>query len=127
MGLLHAASLLLALASTTLSFPTSGSQDVRKNSVVVESLSAPPRGWVKNETQQVDKEAAQIRLRMHLVHQDMDKFHELAMNVCSDPPTCFLKQCIFLTSTTSDRNTRPPPVWLSHVTEGHRRHHRPKG
>lgn len=87
MGLLHAASLLLALASTTLSFPTSGSQDVQKNSVVVvESLSAPPRGWVKNETQQVDKEASQIRLRMHLVHQDMDKFHEVAMNVCSDPP-----------------------------------------
>lgn len=86
MGLLHAASLLLALASTTLGFPTSGSQDVQKNSVVVESLSAPPRGWVKNETQQVDKEAAQIRLRMHLVHQDMDKFHELAMNVCADLP-----------------------------------------
>lgn len=84
MGLLHAASVLLALASTALSFPTSGSQDVQKNSVVVESLSAPPRGWVKNETQQVDKEAAQIRLRMHLVHQDMDKFHELAMNVCAD-------------------------------------------
>lgn len=84
MGLLHAASVLLALASTALSFPTSGSQDVQKNSVVVESLSAPPRGWVKNETQQVDKEAAQIRLRMHLVHQDMNKFHELAMNVCAD-------------------------------------------
>lgn len=81
MGLFHAASVLLALASTVASFPAWSSQN--NNAVVVESLSAPPRGWVKNETQQVDKEASQIRLRMHLVHQDMDKFQELAMNVCA--------------------------------------------
>lgn len=81
MGLIHAASVLLALASTAASFPAGGSYDTRKDTVVVESLSAPPRGWEKNETQQVDKDASQIRLRMHLVHQDMDKFQELALNV----------------------------------------------
>lgn len=84
MGLLHAASVLLALTSTAVSFPAGANADVQKNSVVVESLSAPPRGWVKKETQQVDKESAQIRLRLHLVHQDMDKFHELALNVSAD-------------------------------------------
>lgn len=93
MGFLKAASVLLALASTGTSFPTwgnpfsgsssssSSSQDIYKNSVV-ESLTAPPRGWVKDESAYVDKDDAQIRLRMHLVNQDMDKFHELAMSVC---------------------------------------------
>lgn len=81
MGFLHMSTLLLALASTAVSFPAWGSQDVQKNSVVVESLSSPPLGWVKDETQQVDKETAPVRLRMHLVHHDMDKFHELALNV----------------------------------------------
>lgn len=81
MGFLHIITSLLALASTAVSFPASGSKDVQKNSVVVESLSSPPLGWVKDETQQVDKESAPIRLRMHFVHHDMDKFHELALNV----------------------------------------------
>ncbi|KAJ0124761.1 hypothetical protein J7T55_006102 [Diaporthe amygdali] len=83
MGLIHAASVLLALASTAASFPAGGSHDARKDTVVVESLSAPPRSWVKNETQQVDKDASQIRLRMHLVQQDMDKFQELALNIAT--------------------------------------------
>ncbi|KAI3393429.1 hypothetical protein diail_4265 [Diaporthe ilicicola] len=81
MGLFHAASVLLALASTVTSVPAWSSQN--KDSVVVESLSAPPRGWVKNETQQVDKDADRIRLRMHLVNQDMDKFEELALNIAT--------------------------------------------
>lgn len=88
MGFLKAASVLLALASTATSFPTWGnpfnSQDVYKNSVV-ESLTAPPRGWVKDESTAVDKDNAQIRLRMHLVHQDMDKFYDLALSVCANP------------------------------------------
>ncbi|KUI73558.1 Tripeptidyl-peptidase sed3 [Cytospora mali] len=86
MGLLKAASVLLALASTATSIPTWGnpfnSQDIYKNSVV-ESLSAPPRGWVKDETKYVDKDDAKIRLRMHLVNQDMDKFYELALSIAT--------------------------------------------
>ncbi|ROW06737.1 hypothetical protein VMCG_04002 [Cytospora schulzeri] len=85
MGFLKAASVLLALASTATSFPTWGnpfSQDVYKNRVV-ESLTAPPRGWVKDESAYVDKDAAQIRLRMHLVNQDMDKFYELALSIAT--------------------------------------------
>lgn len=83
MGFLKAASVLLALASTATSLPTWSnpfSQDPYRNSVV-ESLTAPPKGWVKDDSKYVDKENAKIRLRMHLVHQDMDKFYELAMNV----------------------------------------------
>lgn len=89
MGLFKAASVLLVLASTTGAFPTFSSpwsspstKDVYVNRVV-ESLAAPPRGWVKDDAQIVDKDAAAIRLRMHLVHQDMDKFYELALNIAT--------------------------------------------
>lgn len=94
MGFFKAASVLLALASTATPFPTWGnpfSQDVYKNSVV-ESLTAPPRGWVRDESKDVDKDDAQIRLRMHLVHQDMDKFYELALSVCETRPCSVCKR-----------------------------------
>lgn len=89
-SLLKAASVLLALASTAASFPTFGNfgsfgsnNDVFANSRVVESLASPPRGWVLDETAAVSKDDAAIRLRVHLVHQDMDKFHELALNIAT--------------------------------------------
>lgn len=85
MGLFKAASVLLALASTAASFPTFGNpfkQNVYETKVV-ESLASPPRGWTKDDSRYVDKENASIRLRMHLVHQDMDKFQELAMNIAT--------------------------------------------
>lgn len=81
MGLLHVATSFLGLASTAASFPTWNNPNVQNDSVVVESLSSPPLGWVKNETQQINKEAVPIRLRMHLSHQNMDKFHEMALRV----------------------------------------------
>lgn len=46
---------------------------------VVESLAAPPEGWVKDSSAKMDKESHMVKLRIHLVHQDMDKFHDLAM------------------------------------------------
>lgn len=96
MGFLHIANLLLALASAAVSLPAQawGSQDFQKDSVFVESLLSPPLGWVKDETQKVDKETAQIRLRMHLVHHDMDKFHELALNVGSELDICPLDHAL---------------------------------
>lgn len=92
MGLLKAASvLLLALASTTSAFPTfpsswlapSSTKDVYYTNRVVESLAAPPRGWAKDDVQSVDKDTGAIRLRVHLVHQDMAKFYELALNIAT--------------------------------------------
>lgn len=90
--LFKAASVLLALASTAASFPTfftsggsSSSEDVSvfSSSRVVESLASPPRGWVHDDTAVVNKDDAAIRLRVHLAHQDMDKFHELALNIAT--------------------------------------------
>lgn len=87
----RAASVLLALASSVTAFPTFASPWATGSSqnapvyvnAVVESLAAPPRGWALDETRAVDKDAAQIKLRMHLVHQDMDKFYETALNIAT--------------------------------------------
>lgn len=90
--LIKAASVLLALASTASSFPTfgfssssnqNGTPSLFSSSRVVESLASPPRGWVRDDTTVVNKDDAAIRLRVHLVHQDMDKFHELALNIAT--------------------------------------------
>lgn len=93
--LIKAASVLLALASTASSFPTFGfsssSSSSSKDAIsslfssrrVVESLASPPRGWVRDDTTVVSKDNAAIRLRVHLAHQDMDKFHELALNIAT--------------------------------------------
>lgn len=92
MGLFKAASILLTLASVAASFPTLGAltfssstgNDAQfSSSRVVESLSSPPRGWVLDDTAVVNKDEAAIRLRVHLVHQDMDKFHDLALNIAT--------------------------------------------
>lgn len=93
MGLLKGAAVLLALASSVTAFPTftnpwSSASASSQNAPayvngIVESLSSPPRGWVKDDTRVVDKDAAMIRLRMHLVHQDMGKFYEVALNIAT--------------------------------------------
>lgn len=89
MGLLQRAAVLLALSATALSFPTWGNSNNNQdaatytNKAVVESLAEPPRGWVADPSRSVDKDTASIRLRLHLVHQDMDKFHETALNIAT--------------------------------------------
>lgn len=65
----------LLLASSVVAVPTS------KGSSVVEKLSGPPAGWVRDESARIDKDGLQVRLRINLVQQDMQKFHELATNV----------------------------------------------
>ena len=49
-------------------------------SSVREKLVGPPTGWVEDEGVILDK-SSMMSLRIHLVHQDMDKFHELATKV----------------------------------------------
>ena len=49
---------------------------------VIEKLNGPPVGWAKDESIVLDRDAEGVKLRIHLVQQDMDKFHELAMDVC---------------------------------------------
>ena len=52
---------------------------------VVEKLEAAPVGWVKDSSAKLDKDSTSITLKVHLVNQNMDQFHDLAMNVWSFP------------------------------------------
>lgn len=90
MTFMKASAVLLALASSVVAFPTFVNPWAQGNApspsyttAVVESLTAPPRGWALDDTKDVDKDEAVIKLRMHLVHQDMDKFREVALNIAT--------------------------------------------
>jgi tripeptidyl-peptidase I len=77
-------SLLLALSWPTFAFPTSenaarGSRTFKTS--IFEKLNGPPAGWIKDEGANIDKDASMIRLRIHLVQQNMEKFHDLAAKV----------------------------------------------
>lgn len=50
---------------------------------VVEKLDSPPAGWIKDDvlSSEMNKGEMSMKLRIHLVHQDMDKFHDLATKV----------------------------------------------
>jgi hypothetical protein len=63
------------LAATCAALPTA--------SVVVEKLARPPAGWIEDKSAELDKDATTITLQIHLANQNMDKFHDLAMNVRS--------------------------------------------
>jgi hypothetical protein len=79
----HFFSAVLALSSTTFAFPPSGSSLSRDGALksVREKLALPPRGWIKDGSVKFDKDSSMMSLRIHLVHQDMDKFHDLATKV----------------------------------------------
>jgi tripeptidyl-peptidase-1 len=73
---------VLALSTSTLALPSFGSR--RSNNVemsVVQTLSEPPAGWIKDEKTKLDKDEAMMRLRIHLKQPDMDKFHDMALKV----------------------------------------------
>jgi tripeptidyl-peptidase I len=74
----------LALSTTAVAFPATGKYtrtDGEFATSVREKLAGPPPGWVSDESVTIDKESSTLSLRIHLAHQDMDKFHELAINV----------------------------------------------
>jgi tripeptidyl-peptidase-1 len=48
---------------------------------VKEKLSAPPVGWVHDAGHKIDKDVASIKLRINLVEQNMDKFHDMVIRV----------------------------------------------
>ncbi|KAF1955942.1 subtilisin-like protein [Byssothecium circinans] len=50
---------------------------------VIEKLESPSVGWVKDSSAYVDKDATTITLKIHLANQNMDKFHERAMNIAT--------------------------------------------
>lgn len=73
----------LALSSAALAFPFSSdsSKDVTFKSSIFEKIAAPPAGWTKDDTVQFDKDSSTMKLRIHLVQQNMEDFHDLAMKV----------------------------------------------
>lgn len=84
MLLLHAVSAALALSSTSVArnVPKIGGHWPSLSSrSVYEKLSAPPTGWVADASKKLDKEVSTLKLRVQLVPQNLEKFHELAMNV----------------------------------------------
>jgi tripeptidyl-peptidase-1 len=86
MFLFNTISVLLVLSSSAHTFPTFGGifrRDETFKSSVFEKLTGPPAGWIKDETATIDKDASTVRLRFHLVQQDMSKFHDLAIKVIS--------------------------------------------
>ncbi|KAK0105521.1 hypothetical protein ONS95_004118 [Cadophora gregata] len=76
--------LLVALAISVRSSPTAeATVDNDFASSVVESIAGPPSGWIRDEGANLDKDSHMIKLRIHLAHQDMDKFHDLAMQIAT--------------------------------------------
>ncbi|KAH3995425.1 hypothetical protein HBH61_155540 [Parastagonospora nodorum] len=68
------------LATACVARPTS---DVDFSKAVVEKLDAAPVGWVKDASANLDKDSTSITLKVHLVNKDMEKFHDLAMNIAT--------------------------------------------
>ncbi|KAE9364939.1 subtilisin-like protein [Stipitochalara longipes BDJ] len=74
---------VLLLVPLSFSFPgnaKNSDRDVLFKSSTREKLAGPPLGWVKDESANIDKNSM-MTLRIHLTHQNMDKFHELATNL----------------------------------------------
>lgn len=81
---------ILGLSTSAFAKPPArwGSRDAAPKSTVYEKVAAPPVGWTQDKDQKLDKDATTIKLRIHLIQQDMDKFHEMALNVSSLSRLC---------------------------------------
>ena len=86
MQLLNSLSVAFALSASALAFPllSDSSKDVTFKSSIFEKLASPPAGWARDDAVQVDKDASTVKLRIHLVQQGMEDFHDLAMKVIQD-------------------------------------------
>lgn len=75
---------ILAIAFSVSAVPTLSRKDVDFSKSVVEKLNGPPAGWVQDDSIDFDKDASNVKLRIHLVRQGVEKFEEMAMNVSVD-------------------------------------------
>lgn len=75
MLLLNTFSAVLAVASSAVA------RNIPATTSVYEKLNGPPTGWVADDSTPINKDTSTMRLRVQLVPQNVDKFHELAMNV----------------------------------------------
>lgn len=80
---------VVALSAGSFAFPTSNSF---AKTAVFESISAPPSRWSKQANiVALSKDESALELRIQLAHQGMDKFQELALNVCKTN-RCYLSR-----------------------------------
>lgn len=84
MAFLRNLSLFLAIQCSALAFPTSenvarGGETFKTS--IFEKLTSPPKGWSRDEAATIDKNASEIKLRIHLVQPNMSNLHELAVKV----------------------------------------------
>jgi tripeptidyl-peptidase-1 len=77
MFILRVLPVVTVLATACVARPTN-----EFSKAVIEKLEAAPVGWVKDSSTELDKDSTSITLKVHLVNQDMDRFHDLAINVC---------------------------------------------
>jgi tripeptidyl-peptidase-1 len=78
MLLLNAFSAAMAVASSVAALKV---PRLSNSGRVYEKLNGPPAGWAIDDSTPIDKETSTMKLRVQLVPQNMDIFHELAMNV----------------------------------------------
>lgn len=79
-------SLLVVLAVSTSTFASPATPKCS----VTQKLSAPPSGWVLDDGNKINKEKGSIKLRIGLVPENMDKFHDMAMRVCQFFPSVLI-------------------------------------
>ncbi|KAM0192469.1 hypothetical protein ACHAPC_001806 [Botrytis cinerea] len=64
-------------ASAVQALPTFG------KSSVFEKIAAPPPGWELDEDAVFDKDVSMMKLRLHLISQNMPEFHKMAMDIAT--------------------------------------------
>ncbi len=80
MWFIKALSASSALLTVCVALPTTGTDFKTKRSIIQKHEDA-PNGWTKDDTAYLDKDATSVTLRIHLVNENMDRFHSHAMNV----------------------------------------------
>lgn len=78
MLLLSTLSAIVAVASSVSGL------NIRRSSAsgrLIEKVHGPPPGWAVDDSTPINKESSMMKLRVQLVPQNVDKFHEMAINV----------------------------------------------
>jgi hypothetical protein len=119
MFVLKGLSVAVALAVTVVARPAP-QIDFEKS--IVEVLKEAPTGWDKDASQNVEKDATYITLKIHVVNKNMDKFHEHATNASTHSRKRHVEH-ILMSYTGCD--TRSCSIRPAYVSRRDPRHDRP--
>jgi hypothetical protein len=79
--LLSILAVIAAFVASILASPISGEVSSFSKSSIFEKKALPPTGWEQDDSVVLDKDSMFMKLRIHLVQQNMPDFHDLAMKV----------------------------------------------